>query len=45
MMISPNSKNAYSHVNKILFGLRIAAVIVLAVAIKLKKNITKDFEN
>jgi hypothetical protein len=39
MMISPNSKNGNTILNKIFVGLRLMAVMILLVTIKLKTNL------
>jgi hypothetical protein len=39
MMISPNSKNGNSTLNKVLTALRVGAAIVLLLTIKLKLNL------
>lgn len=44
MMISPNSKNGNTTINKVFVALRIFAVIILLMGIKLKTNIKKEVE-
>jgi hypothetical protein len=39
MMISPNSKNGNTLINKIYFTLRIFSILILLITIKLKTNL------
>lgn len=41
MLISPNSKNAHTLVNKLLLGFRVLAAIALLIGIKLKTKVGK----
>lgn len=45
MMISPNSKNGNSTLNKVLTALRVGAAIVLLLTIKLKLNLKQEVES
>jgi hypothetical protein len=44
MMLSPNSKNGSTWINKVYLGLRIAAGLVLVVAVALKTKLRQDIE-
>jgi hypothetical protein len=45
LMLSPNSKNGSSALNKIYLGLRVLAGLILLVSINLKTKLQRDIEN